>query len=526
MSQPLLSLCMIVRDSARTLPACLESIAPWVDEMVVVDTGSVDETREIARRFGASVFEFPWIDDFAAARNESLRHATGEWLFWMDSDDTIDESNGRRLRELAESAHAPTTLGYVVQVHCPMTTESGQIETTVVDHVKLFRNDPRLQFEGRIHEQILPSIRALGGEVAWTDLFVAHSGSDQSPEGRQRKVDRDLRILKLDLAERPGHPFVLFNLGMTYADMGLHDVAEDWLRKCLAASHPRESHLRKAYALLVSSLHQQNQLDEAGSRCSEGLALFPADPELLFRRGMLAHEQSQFEEAVSAYRELLTQQSLPRHFTSIDRGIAGYKTRHNLALLYAEQARPPLAELQFRLSLREAPLFRPSVHALAQLLLDQGKLTAAEMLAESIRGTGRVENESDAFWLLSEIARRRGDGPQSRTLLERAVVLQPESLFLLRAKCRHHFDDGQLDEAAASLELLTRRAPDDASAHYNLGQVYSQQGNRAGAVKEFERSLELRPHWQPTISQLSQLRPACRGQPLNACEHASAAVPA
>ena len=73
-SSPLLSLCMIVRDSTTTLPACLESIRPWIDELIVVDTGSVDDTREIARRFGARVFEFPWIDDFAAARNESLKH--------------------------------------------------------------------------------------------------------------------------------------------------------------------------------------------------------------------------------------------------------------------------------------------------------------------------------------------------------------------------------------------------------------------------------------------------------------------
>ena len=73
--KPRLSLCMIVRDSARTLPACLESIRPWVDEMVIVDTGSVDETPRIVESFGGRLFHFPWCDDFSAARNESLRHA-------------------------------------------------------------------------------------------------------------------------------------------------------------------------------------------------------------------------------------------------------------------------------------------------------------------------------------------------------------------------------------------------------------------------------------------------------------------
>ena len=110
---------MIVRDSARTLPACLESIRPWVDEMVIVDTGSVDETPRIVESFGGRLFHFPWCDDFSAARNESLRHARGDWLFWMDSDDTIPPECGRQLRGLIEREVDPNVLGFVMQVHCP-----------------------------------------------------------------------------------------------------------------------------------------------------------------------------------------------------------------------------------------------------------------------------------------------------------------------------------------------------------------------------------------------------------------------
>ena len=99
-ARPRLSLCMIARDSAHTLRACLESIHPWVDEMVMVDTGSVDETPRIVEEFGGRLFHFPWCDDFSAARNESLRHARGEWLFWMDADDTIPQACGRGLRGL------------------------------------------------------------------------------------------------------------------------------------------------------------------------------------------------------------------------------------------------------------------------------------------------------------------------------------------------------------------------------------------------------------------------------------------
>ena len=80
-----------------------------------------------------------------------------------------------------------------MQVHCPGAGDEGMHNITVVDHVKLFRNLPGLRFEGRIHEQILPAIRQAAGEVAWSDVFVVHAGYDHSPEGQNKKIDRDLK---------------------------------------------------------------------------------------------------------------------------------------------------------------------------------------------------------------------------------------------------------------------------------------------------------------------------------------------
>ncbi|MFO0899231.1 MAG: glycosyltransferase [Pirellulales bacterium] len=232
-AQPRLSLCMIVRDSSRTLGACLASIRPWVDELVVVDTGSTDDTPQLAERFGARVFHFPWCDSFSKARNESFLHARGEWLFWMDSDDTIDEQNGRALRALVQQNTPADVLGYVMQVHCPSTQGDGILDATVVDHVKLLRNLPEMRFEGRIHEQILPAIRRLSGRVEWSEIFVVHSGSDRSREGQAKKLARDLRLLELEHAERPDHPFTLFNLGMTYNELGRHAEAIQTLQRSL-----------------------------------------------------------------------------------------------------------------------------------------------------------------------------------------------------------------------------------------------------------------------------------------------------
>lgn len=495
------SLCMIVRDAARTLEACLASVRPWVDEMVVVDTGSVDETPEIARGFGARVFHFPWCDDFAAARNESLRHARGEWIFWMDADDTIDEVNGRGLRRLAEGPHEESVFGHVMRVHCPAGDGSG--DYTAVDQVKMFRNWPELRFEGRIHEQILPAIRRAGGEVAWTELFVTHSGSDQSPEGRRRKYKRDLRILQMDIQERPDHPFVLFNLGMTYADMGRHEEAVPWLRRSIEVAHPSESHLRKAYALLVASLQQLGRYEEGEEICRRGLELFPQDAELLFRRAMLAHEAGRLEEAAGAYQQALVQGG-PRYFSSMDQGILGAKARHNLACVYTDMRRPDLAESQWRRILEQSPKHRQARLLLVDSLIRQCRfLTAADELEQL---EDAEQTSCEAMLLRVQLAEAQWRLAEAEQWARATVDQFPENAAAWEALGRLLFEHGDPAEAAEVLTQFAHRQPANGAAWHNLGMAQLRAGETAAAVESLERSLRVRPdslatreHWENAV---------------------------
>src|SRR6185295_13878108 len=120
----------------HNLSECLKSVVDLVDEIIVVDTGSTDRTKDIAREHGAKVFEFPWVDNFAAARNESLRYATGQWVFWLDADDRLDEDNRSKLKKLFCSLKNDMA-GYVMKCLC---LADGKGTETVVDHLRLFRN--------------------------------------------------------------------------------------------------------------------------------------------------------------------------------------------------------------------------------------------------------------------------------------------------------------------------------------------------------------------------------------------------
>jgi tetratricopeptide (TPR) repeat protein len=458
--------------------------------MVVVDTGSVDETPRIAAALGARVFHFPRCDDFSAARNESLRHARGGWVFWMDSDDTIDSGCGRGLRRLAYQDSDPAVLGYVVQVHCPGGGADGDPDVTAVDHVKLIRNRPDLRFEGRIHEQILPAIRRAGGDVAWTDLYVVHSGSDHSPEGQERKRRRDFRLLDLELAERPGHPFTLFNLGMTHADAGQFEEAAGFLRRSIARSTPGESHLRKAYALLVYALMRRDLLDEATVACREGRRLFPEDPELRFREGVLLHDLGRLAESARAYLDVLRGGG-ERHFTSIDRGVTGYKARHNLAVVYTDMGELGEAERRWREVVREVPAYRHGWRGLGDCLLRQGRHGEAGELAARLAGDGRLRVEG--LMLTARVAEARGDPTEARGAWGAATAAGPDDLDALRGSCQFCFEHGPADEAERLLRDLARREPGDASVHHNLGTLLLQTKRYAPAVESFRESLRLRP---------------------------------
>ena len=415
----------------------------------------------------------------------------------MDSDDTITPECGRKLRELAYSDVDSSILGFVVQVHCPGGGDGGDLDVTAVDHVKLIRNQPALRFEGRIHEQILPAIRRERGEVAWTDLYVVHSGSDRSEEGQERKRQRDLRLLELELKERPEHPFTLFNLGMTYADGGQFEEAAAYLVRSIACSGEGDSHVRKAYALLAYARMQLGQAEEAHTVCRDGLRLFPEDAELKFRDGVILHGLGRLAEAERAYLDVLEVHE-PRHFTSVDRGLRGFKAYQNLAVVYGEMGDLGKAERQWRQVVREVPQYRAGWRGLGEILLQRGKQEELAAVAEQLlrEEATRIEGRL----LKARVALVRGDVAAARLEQETAARECPEDPEPWRALAQLLFEHGRPGEAERSLREVVRLDPGDGSAHHNLGTTYLRSGRFREATASYRESLRCRP--QSAVTQL------------------------
>jgi glycosyltransferase involved in cell wall biosynthesis/tetratricopeptide (TPR) repeat protein len=456
------SLCLIVKNEEDNIAACLQSAAGLFDDVVVVDTGSADRTKQIALGHGARVFDFPWVDDFAAARNETLRHAKGEWIFWLDADDRLDEDNREKLRLLLQRLPEHNVC---FSVKCRCLSDPASDASTVVDHIRLFRNDPRIAWRYRIHEQILPSIREAGGRVEHADVEVLHTGYADAAL-RRRKLERDLRLLLLEHAAQPHDPFTLFNLGASYAELRRHDEALPLLQESLARSHPSDSIVRKLYALIASCHLTTGRHAEALAVCSQGLAVCPDDQELLFLEALIRTGQDDLHTAKAVLLRLLAAEP-GKHFASVVDGLRGHKGRHQLALVCFRLGEFCEAEPLWQAVLRDRPGFLPARVGLAELYLHQERWPDLEATLAALEQSPPGAAEAALLRGKAHLARR--EFAAARSLLEAERARRPDCLAVLTT-LSHVLLQEDRDHAAAEGLLcdILAHDPGHAQARQNL----------------------------------------------------------
>jgi len=464
------SLCMIVKDEEENLPACLGSVADLVDEIIVVDTGSSDGTCEIAERLGAKVLHFPWVDSFAAARNESLRHATGEWIFWMDADDRLDEANRVRIRLLFASLRDENA-AYVMKCLC--LPDAATKSATEVDHLRLFRNDARLRWRFRVHEQILPALRGLQAEVRWSDAVIHHTGY-QDAALRGRKLERDLRLLRLEEADDPDNPFVLFNLGSIYQEQKRTAEALALFRRSLQLSDPSDSIVRKLYTLVAQCHNQLDQPQEALAACRAGKQHYPDDIELLFQEGIALRSLGDLPGARASWERVLTTPP-GAHFASMNIGIRGYMTHHNLAMVNHALGLFVEAEAQWRAVLAERPDYEAAWPGLGEVYLAQKRWPELEEVAGRLEAGPNGDLESLLLRGRAKLARQ--DFAAARDDFKEAANRYPQEVRPRQLISHAYLQEGRnWAGAEQALRAVLALHPGHQEARQNLAVLLDRRG--------------------------------------------------
>ena len=342
-----------------------------------------------------------------------------------------------------------------------------------MSQVRLFRRHPQIRWQYRVHEQILISIRQSGGVLSPTDIVIHHSGF-ADPALQQPKVERNWRLLQLEVQDHPDDPFVLYNLGAVAISRGQHLEALDYLRRSLQKSNPEDTLVPKLYTLLTRGHHQTGQKDEARAVCRKGRQLFPHDGELLFWEATLLQEQGNLDEAARCLEQVLQGQP-GQDFAGADAGLHSYRSRHFLADIYRQLGRLPDAEVQWQRVVGDCPHFAPAWRGLADLFLQQGRWAELEGVLTSLDAdTGEALH---CVLLRGRLALVRKDFAQARRQTEAAIARFPEAVNLRILLSHALLQEGKDWQAAeqALLDLLTLD-PFNGEAAHNLRTLLQQQG--------------------------------------------------
>lgn len=268
---PSVSLCMIVKNEAHNLADCLTSVGDLPQEIRIVDTGSTDQTVEIARRFGATVSHFCWVDDFAAARNESLKQAQGDWIFWMDADDRLAPLELARIKTALASNQAD---GYFCRV-----VSRGENSVLAADHLRLFRNQRGVVFERPLHEEPTSSALRQGLRLTQTNITIEHTGYNTSPQETRQKQLRNQKILQAHRHQLEQDLYWRFHLAVNaYMLEEYHDAAghfEAVLANPPASLQQEPGRLYEAHALLIDIYMKLGRPAKAASLLERTLKTFP-----------------------------------------------------------------------------------------------------------------------------------------------------------------------------------------------------------------------------------------------------------
>lgn len=389
---PTLGLSMIVRNAEKDLRPCLESAQPLVDQMVVVDTGSNDRTREIAAEFGATLLSFPWNDHFAEARNAALAPMTTDWVLVLDADEQLapeaaDAIAAMLRRSDGIGGYRVTIRNYIPHRYC---LEYDQISRVNHDDVpraqgapawtqhtmiRLFRRHPEIFFSGRVHETVDAQIKKTGLQISLADFRILHFGR-LNAERMGKKKSYYPELLRRKAEEQPDDALTWLQLGCEQLSCGKDSEALESLHRSFAL-HP--------WALTQIGIARTHSQFHRPEQALEALELVPNEGDFGLlgneMRGDLLHDLGRLKEARRAYQ-------LALRFSPVRRGSAetGREPLIESKLGYAE-ARLGLAHTglaRLRRALRKVPTVLENHDRLVKACVLLGRDVEAAEAAERI----------------------------------------------------------------------------------------------------------------------------------------------
>lgn len=266
-----LSLSMIVKNEEEDLPGCLDSVKGAADEIILVDTGSTDKTIEIAKKYGAKIFNFEWIKDFSAARNFALSKSSGRWILYLDADERLSTQSVSELKKII-AGDSKTGVYCNVNSINQVGSESGTMQ-----YIRLFKNSPGIEFTGKVHEQIDRSLIKNGYNIVTSDIEIIHTGYSADPVILKEKALRNFELLTEQYKSKPDS-YTAFQLGQTLIIIDRKEESTDYFKKAADDKNFEISHRAHAYRYLAAIALENGNINDAEENIQKAVSLNPEMP--------------------------------------------------------------------------------------------------------------------------------------------------------------------------------------------------------------------------------------------------------
>lgn len=431
------------------LEDCLKSACDVVQQIVIIDTGCTDGTLDIARKYNAEIHTFQWIDDFSAARNESIKYATGDWILWLDADERLmDESKSALEMELTKE-NSP--IAYVVPIK---NIRDGGTNYFMSDANRLFRNHQGIHFEGRIHEQITYSLKRLKGKERLSRLMIFHLGYGFEKDVAAQKYKRNEKLLLKMVKDEPKNAYAHYTLGQNY---GLQDNYKEALKHYQIAINLGNLPTKMNVSLLnvtAEALLKLKYADKAKKLALRSVAMAPLQVAAYYNLYKIAEYENDDLGILKWLKKMIeSNSSLAKSGKSISSDVLvdDFHLRQIAArkLMQIKQYNDALAELNYLLE--KDPNHINALAIKAECLAQMGNLkSAVDLLTRLISLSPKI----NYYDMLAKILIKMGHFEQAIQILEKGRLLEPRNTGLLRLLVGLYGKTGKMDKAEKLLLVL------------------------------------------------------------------------
>lgn len=353
---PTVSLNMIVRNSAATIGRALDSVKDFVDEMIIIDTGSTDDTVAIATAKGAKVFPFEWIDNFAAARNAAIEHSKCDWILWLDDDEWIEPENLAQLKELQLDLSKAYLLSKLLH-------KGSILKLKRTNDIRLFPRRDDIRWRYPVHEQLHESIDDAGLSMVILTTAIQNDGYD--PNHAEERASYYRKILKRALEETPDDPILAFNYARERRLSGDLEESVQFFRKSIGNLPDESRFMHAAIMEYVQVLIDTGRLTEAVDIVHEARQVYPDSLKLMDYQATFERFMGDPAAAEKLLLEILARSRKIDPETMMYHPVAvQVSATSRLADLYLSLGRTEEARKMWQETLKLAPDYGPALEGL------------------------------------------------------------------------------------------------------------------------------------------------------------------